>query len=39
MKALIIVDMQKDNVGRFCSAIIPNIKALITKAREKSDRH
>ena len=34
-KAVIVVDMQKDNVGRFCQGIIPNIKFLIEKAREK----
>lgn len=33
--ALLIVDMQKDNVGRYCQHIIPNIKSLIAKAREK----
>jgi len=33
--ALIIVDMQKDNVGIFCQTIIPNIQSLIRKAREK----
>jgi len=34
-KAVIVVDMQKDNVGRFCRGIIPNIKFLVEKAREK----
>jgi len=34
-KAVIVVDMQKDNVGRFCQGIVPNIKFLIEKAREK----
>ncbi len=34
-KAIIVVDMQKDNVGKFCQAIIPNIALLIQKAREK----
>ncbi|MFH1031771.1 MAG: isochorismatase family cysteine hydrolase [Chloroflexota bacterium] len=34
-KAVIVVDMQKDNVGRFCRDIIPNIKLLIEKARDK----
>lgn len=34
-RAIIVVDMQKDNVGRFCQAIIPNIRALLQKAREK----
>lgn len=33
--AVIVVDMQKDNVGRFCRDIIPNIKLLIEKARDK----
>jgi nicotinamidase-related amidase len=33
--ALIIVDFQKDNVGRFCQAIIPKIQLLIKRAREK----
>ncbi len=34
--ALIIIDMQKDNVGRFCQPIIPNIQSLIRKTREKN---
>ena len=34
-KAVIVVDMQKDNVGRFCKEIISNIRFLIEKAREK----
>jgi ureidoacrylate peracid hydrolase len=34
-KAVIVIDMQKDNVGRFCQAIVPNIRLLIQKAREK----
>ncbi len=34
-KAVIVVDMQRENVGRFCRGIIPNIKFLIGKAREK----
>ena len=34
-KAVIVVDMQKDNVGRFCREIISNIKFLIEKARER----
>lgn len=34
-KAIIVVDMQKDNVGRFCKEIIPNIKFLIEKARQE----
>ena len=33
--AFIIVDMTKDNVGRFCQTIIPNLQSLIKKAREK----
>ena len=33
--ALIVVDMQRDNVGRYCQHIIPNIKTIIAKAREK----
>jgi nicotinamidase-related amidase len=31
----VIVDMQKDNVGRYCQHIIPKIKSLIVKAKEK----
>ena len=34
-KAVIVVDMQKDNVGRFCKEIISNIRFLIARAREK----
>lgn len=34
-KAIIVVDMQKDNVGRFCQDIIPNIKTLLQKGRDK----
>ncbi|MBN1663979.1 MAG: cysteine hydrolase [Deltaproteobacteria bacterium] len=34
-KAVIVVDMQKDNVGRFCREVIPQIRLLIDKAREK----
>jgi nicotinamidase-related amidase len=34
-KAVVVVDMQKDNVGRFCQEIIPNIKLLLERAREK----
>ncbi|MFC2006156.1 cysteine hydrolase family protein [Chloroflexota bacterium] len=33
--AIIVVDMQKDNGGRFSQPIIPNIKLLIEKGREK----
>jgi len=34
-KAVIVVDMQKDNVGRFCRHIIPNIKRLVEEARKR----
>jgi nicotinamidase-related amidase len=34
-EAVIIVDMQKDNVGRFCREIIPKIKLLIDDARRR----
>ena len=34
-KAVIVVDMQKDNVGRFCRHIIPNLQLLLKRAREK----
>jgi nicotinamidase-related amidase len=34
-EALVIVDMQNDNVGRFCIHIIPKIRLLIEKARRK----
>jgi len=34
-KAVIVVDMQKDNVGKYCQSIIPKIKILMQKAREK----
>jgi nicotinamidase-related amidase len=34
-KAVIVVDMQKDNVGRFCREVIPKIRLLIDKARQK----
>ena len=33
--AVVVVDMQKDNVGKYCRDIIPNIKFLLDKAREK----
>ncbi|MCX8176240.1 MAG: cysteine hydrolase [Candidatus Bathyarchaeota archaeon] len=33
--AVLVIDMQKDNVGRFCLHIIPKIKILASKAREK----
>ncbi len=28
-KAVIVVDLQKDNVGRFSRGIIPNVKLLL----------
>ena len=34
-KAVVVVDMQKDNVGGFCRGIIPNIQLLLDRAREK----
>ena len=34
-KAVIVVDMQKDNVGKFCRGIVPNIEFLLQKARER----
>jgi nicotinamidase-related amidase len=34
-KAVIVVDMQKDNVGRYCQPIIPNVKLLLRAARGK----
>jgi nicotinamidase-related amidase len=34
-KAVIVVDMQKDNVGAFCRAIVPNIQLLLKEARAK----
>ena len=34
-KAVIVVDMQKDNVGKFCREVTPKIRLLIDKAREK----
>ena len=34
-KAVIVVDLQKDNVGGFCRAIVPNIKLLLREARGK----
>lgn len=33
--AVVVVDMQKDNVGKYCRDIIPNIKLLLDKARQK----
>ena len=35
-KAVVIVDMQKDNVGKFCREVTPKIRLLIDKAREKN---
>jgi nicotinamidase-related amidase len=32
-KAVIVVDLQKENVGRFCQPIIPNVKLLLREAR------
>ena len=34
-KAVIVVDIQKDNVGRYCQPIIPNVKLLLREARDK----
>jgi len=34
-KAILVIDMQKDNVGKFCQDIIPNIKRLLDEARKK----
>ncbi|MCX5992331.1 MAG: cysteine hydrolase [Chloroflexi bacterium] len=34
-KAIVVVDLQKDNVGRYCRAIIPNVKLLLQEARGK----
>jgi nicotinamidase-related amidase len=34
-KAVIVVDVQKDNVGRYCQPIIPNVKLLLRAARGK----
>lgn len=34
-KAVIVVDLQKDNVGRFSRGIIPNVKLLLQEARRK----
>jgi nicotinamidase-related amidase len=34
-KAIVVVDMQKDNVGRFCRAIVPNLQLLLKEARIK----
>ena len=34
-KAIVVVDLQKDNVGGYCRAIIPNVKLLLQEARGK----
>jgi len=34
-KAVIVVDLQKDNVGRFCQPIIPNVRLLLQEARAR----
>jgi nicotinamidase-related amidase len=34
-KAIVVVDLQKDNVGRFCQPIIPNVRLLLREARGK----
>ncbi|MGQ9639773.1 MAG: cysteine hydrolase family protein [Candidatus Bathyarchaeia archaeon] len=34
-EAILIIDMQKDNVGRFCESIMPNVKLLIEDARRR----
>ena len=34
-KAVIVVDLQKDNVGRYSRAIVPNVKLLLQEARRK----
>ncbi len=34
-KAVVVVDVQKDNVGRFCQGIVPNIQLLLKEARAK----
>jgi nicotinamidase-related amidase len=34
-KAVIVVDLQKDNVGRFSRSIVPNVKLLLQAARDK----
>jgi nicotinamidase-related amidase len=34
-KAVIVVDLQKDNVGRYCQSIIPNVKLMLREARRK----
>jgi len=34
-KAVVVVDLQKDNVGKFCQPIIANVKLLLREARGK----
>ncbi len=34
-KAILVIDMQKDNVGKFCQDIISNIQRLLDEARKK----
>ena len=34
-KVVLVIDMQKDNVGKFCLHIIPKIKVLVEEARKK----
>lgn len=34
-KAVIVVDVQKDNVGRYCRGIVPNIQLLLKEARSR----
>ena len=34
-KAIIVVDLQKDNVGKYCQPIIPNVKTLLREARAR----
>lgn len=34
-KAVVVVDMQNDNVGGYCRGIVPNIQLLLKEARAK----
>jgi len=34
-KVVLVIDMQKDNIGKFCLHIIPKIKILVEEARKK----
>ena len=34
-KAVIVVDLQRDNIGAFCRHVIPNVKLLLREARDK----